>query len=70
MFSTCFSIFKAVSRWNRLDVEYLIEISDALYNLQNTDQLLSCTCLPRVVQVEHLQVSVNFLEDNYGWILE
>ena len=43
----------------------MIEKDDALYKFQNTDQLLSCTCLPTVVQVEYLQVSVNFLEDNY-----
>ena len=43
----------------------MIEKGDALYKLQNTDQLLSDTCLPRVVQVEHLQVSVNFVEDIY-----
>ena len=35
--------------------------------MQNTDQLLSCTCLPRLVQVEHPQDSVNILEDNGGF---
>ena len=67
LFSICLSIFKAVSRWNRHDTEYLTEKDDALYKLQNTDQLLSCTYLLRQVQVEHLQVSMNFLEDNYGF---
>ena len=43
----------------------MIEKGDALYKLQNTDQSLSYTCLPRVVQVEHCQVSVNFVEDIY-----
>ena len=67
LFSISFSIFKAVPRWNRHDVKYVTEKGDALYKLQNTDQLLSCTYLLRVVQVEHLQVSVNFIEDNYGF---
>ena len=48
------------------DIGYVIEKSDALYKLQNTNQLLPCACLARVVQVEHLQVSVNFLVDNDG----
>ena len=61
LFSVCFSIFKSVSRWNRHDVDYVIEKGDALYKLRNTDQLFSCTCSPSVVQVEHLQVSVNFV---------
>ena len=34
--------------------------------MQNKNQLLSCTRLPRVVQVEHFLVPVNFLEDCYG----
>ena len=66
LFSICFSIFKTVSRWNRHDIEYVIEKGDALYKMQNTNQLLSYTQLPRVVQVEHLLVPVNFLEDCYG----
>ena len=51
----------------RHDIEYAIEKGDALYKLQNTDQLLSCTCLPGIVQVEYHQFSVNFLEENYGF---
>ena len=66
LLNACFSIFKAVPRWNRLDIEYVIEKSDALYKLQNADELLLCTCFPRVVQGEHLQVSVNFLKESYG----
>ena len=31
-----------------------METVDALYKLHNTDQLLFCTGLPRLVQVEHL----------------
>ena len=61
LFSICFSL--AVSRWNRHDKKK----GDALYKLQNTDQLIFCTCFSRVVQVEHLLVSVNLLEDNYGF---
>ena len=56
-----------MSRWNRHDIECVIEKGDALYKLQNTVQLLFCTCLPRVVQVQHIQVWVNFLEGNYGF---
>ena len=56
-----------MSRWNRHDVEYVIEKGDALYKLQNTYQLFSSTCLQRVGQLERLQVSVNFVEDNYGF---
>ena len=44
----------------------MIEKDDALYKIQNTNQLLLCTQLPRVVRVEHLLVPVNFLEDCYG----
>ena len=66
LLNACFSIFKAVPRWNRLDIEYVIEKSDALYKLQNADELLLCTCFPRVVKVEHLQVSVDFLKESYG----
>ena len=51
--------------FNRDDIEYVIEKGDALYKMQNTNQLLSCTQLPRVVQLEHLLVPVNFLEDYY-----
>ena len=29
--------------------------------------LLSCTYLPRLVQAKHVQVSANFVEDNYGF---
>ena len=43
----------------------MIEKVYVLYIPQNADKLLFCTCLPRVVQLEHLQVSLNFLEDNY-----
>ena len=72
LFSICFSIFKVVSRWNRHDVEYVIEKGDALYELQNTYQLLSCTCLPRVFQAEHLQVSMDLVDEYFNelWILE
>ena len=31
LFKICFSIFKAVSRWGRHEVEYVIEKGDALY---------------------------------------
>ena len=44
----------------------MIEKGDTLYKTQNTNQLLSCTPLPRVVQVEHLMVPVNVLENFYG----
>ena len=67
LFSICFSIFKTVPRWNRHDVEYE---DDALYKMQNINQLLSCTQLSRVVQVEHLLVPINFLEDCYEiWMI-
>ena len=57
-----------MSQWNRHDIEYTIEKGDPLYKLQNTDQLIYCTSsLPRVVQVEHFQVSMNFLEEIYGF---
>ena len=57
-----------MSQWNRHDIEYAIEKGDPLYKLQNTDQLIYCTSsLPRVVQVEHFQVSMNFLEEIYGF---
>ena len=57
-----------MSRWNRHDIEYAIEKGDPLYKLQNTDQLIYCTSsLPRVVQIEHLQVLMNFLEEIYGF---
>ena len=51
LFNICFSIIKAVSRWNRHDNEYLIEKSDALNKFQNTDQLFSCACLLEVVVI-------------------
>ena len=45
----------------------MIEKGDALYKLQNTDDLLSCTCLLKVVQVEHFPFSVNFPQ-GYGFL--
>ena len=55
-----------MSRWNGHDIEYVIEKGDDLCKMQNTNQLLSCTQLPRIFQVEHLLVLVNFVEDCYG----
>ena len=66
-FIACFSAFKAVSRWNN-DLEYVVEKGDSLYKLQNTFCYLSCTDLPRIVQVEHLNVPVVFKENIYGTI--
>ena len=55
----CFSIIqcKTGSQWNRQDIDYGLEKGDALYKLIHTDQLLSCTCLQKLVQVEHLELS-------------
>ena len=53
LISICFSIFKAVSRWSKHDIHCVLEENRALTNFRT--------------QTEHLQVSVNFLEDNYGF---
>ena len=45
----------------------MIEKGDALYKFHNTYQLLSCICLPRVVQAEHFRLNFNFLEGSYGF---
>lgn len=66
LFDICFSLFKQVSRWDKTDIDYVIEKGDFLYKTQNTQNFLSCDELPRTVIVEHVESDIQFFENRSG----
>jgi len=51
LFAVCYSKFKHVSRWTKLDLDLIIEEADHLYKNLNILRYLSIAELPRIVQV-------------------
>ena len=65
LFCVSFSAFKNISRWSSHDLEYVIEQGDALYKATGSVEFLSCPDLPRELEIENVNVQIDFLHANY-----
>ena len=70
LYSVCFSIIKPILKRDLKYLEYMAVTGYDLDKKENILQLLSCTDLPKIVDVENFQIPVTFLTNVFGFFTE